>query len=241
VNAVNLDWKGLPLARLLQDRYQLPVTVLNDSQAAAIGEFTFGDVYPPESSLVVINVRHGIGAGIIIKGELFHGDGGGAGEIGHIVVEHENGLPCRCGKTGCLETVASAHAVVQHARTLAPRMKKSSLSEAPQRINFDLLVQAFAASDPLARQVVLQAGHALGGVIASLVGVLNINRIILSGDMTRFGRPWLDAIQETMTQSALSRLVQETRLEIGQLGVNSVLLGTSALLLRDYSLLFRKN
>ena len=86
VNAVNLDWKDLPLARLMEERYHLPVSILNDSQAAAMGEYTYGQGHAAESNLILINVRHGIGAGIIIQGKLFHGDGGGAGEIGHVVV-----------------------------------------------------------------------------------------------------------------------------------------------------------
>ena len=87
VNAVNLNWRNLPLGQLLTDRYGLPASVLNDSQAAAIGEHTFGDGYRSDESLVVVNVGHGIGAGIILNGQLFHGDGGGAGEIGHVAVD----------------------------------------------------------------------------------------------------------------------------------------------------------
>ena len=115
VNAVNLEWRDLPLANLLEERYRLPVTVLNDSQATAIGEYVYGE-HEPDGNLVVVNVKHGIGAGILINGRLFQGDGGGAGEIGHVVVQ-ENGAQCRCGKRGCLETVASAQAVVRRVQT----------------------------------------------------------------------------------------------------------------------------
>ena len=112
VTAVNLEWQDLPLSQLLEKRYKLPVLVLNDSQAAAIGEFVYGGEHTPDENMVVVNVIHGIGAGILINGRLFQGDGGGAGEIGHVVVQ-ENGELCRCGKRGCLETVASARAVVK--------------------------------------------------------------------------------------------------------------------------------
>jgi predicted NBD/HSP70 family sugar kinase len=105
VNAVNLNWRNLPLGQLLTDRYGLPASVLNDSQAAAIGEHTFGDGYRADESLVVVNVGHGIGAGIILNGQLFHGDGGGAGEIGHVAVSSDAGQRCRCGNVGCLETL----------------------------------------------------------------------------------------------------------------------------------------
>jgi hypothetical protein len=88
VTAVNLDWVNLPLAHLLEVRYHLPTFVLNDCQAAAMGEYAFGKGCSADSNLVVVNVGHGVGAGIITHGQLFTGDGGGAGEIGHL---DENG------------------------------------------------------------------------------------------------------------------------------------------------------
>jgi glucokinase-like ROK family protein len=238
VNAVNLGWTRLALRRLVEARYHVPVAVLNDSQAAAMGEYAFGAPHAPLSSLVVINVRYGIGAGIILGGEVFHGDGGAAGEIGHVVVVREGGSPCGCGNLGCLETVASTHAIVERARAMARHAKVAALPGAPERITFDAIERAFAAGDPLARQVVLEAARFMGTAISSLVGTLNIQRIVLTGDITRFGAPLLDTIMETLTQTVLARLLDGTRVEVGQLGSRAIVLGASALILRDYSLLF---
>ena len=240
VNAVNLDWRDLPLAHLLETRYQLPVFVLNDSQAAAMGEYTYGEANSQHSNLIVINVGHGIGAGIVIDGQLFQGDGGGAGEIGHVVVVPDGGLACRCGNHGCLETIASAQAVLKRVKELARQSNQDILGCDPESITFPILVQAFADGDPLVRQVVLDAGRYLGLAISSLVGTLNIQKIVLSGDMTRFGPPWLDAIQKTLGQTSLSRLAQETQVDIGQLGRNRIVLGASALLLKDDLLLMNR-
>jgi len=240
VNAVNLDWTNLPLAQLLQIRYGLPVFVLNDSQAAAMGEYTYGKSSKTSENLIVINVRHGIGAGIVIDGKLFQGDGGGAGEIGHVVVVHQDGLPCRCGNRGCLETVASAQAVVTHARQLVASTALSSLPEDPEKITLTSLEKAFSAGDLVACQVVLEAGRYMGIAIASLVGALNIHKVVLSGDMTRFGEPWLAEIRRAVEQSTLSGLAKETQINIGRLGGNRIALGASAVLLSDYSLLFNR-
>jgi N-acetylglucosamine repressor len=237
VNAVNLDWKNLQLARPLQERYNLPVLVFNDSQAAAIGEFTFGEDHPPESNLIVVNLQYGVGAGIILNGNLIHGDGGGAGEIGHVVVQ-EGGLPCRCGNLGCLETVASTQAVIQRAQMLVNQNASSSLTKNAQEITLELIGQAFDAGDPLVRQIVLQAGHYLGLAISNMIGTLNINRIILVGDMTRFGKPWLEAIRMSVQHNTLSRLAEETTIEIGKSEPDGIILGASALILKNYSLLF---
>ena len=231
VNAVNLDWKNLPLARLLEARYHLPVSVLNDSQAMAIGEFVYSGEYKSDDNLIVVNVGYGIGAGILINGRIFQGDGGGAGEIGHVAVQ-DNGVACRCGKYGCLETVASARAVVQQAQIL-------SETTDPQINSFESLETAFLAGDPLAQRVVTEAGRYLGFSIASLVGTLNIKSIVLTGDMTCFGEPWLGSVRESMSQAALPRMVQNTQLQIGKLDFRGCILGASAsMLLNGYSLLF---
>jgi len=240
INAVNLDWKNLPLAQVLQERYQVPVCVLNDSQAAAMGEYTFGKNHKNRENLIVINARHGIGAGVVINGRLFHGDGGGAGEIGHVVVIPQGGLLCRCGNRGCLETVASAQAIVKRVQQLAGLPNHAQWPVRAEEISFEQVEQAFAAGDPLVREIVLDAGRYIGLAISGLVGMLNIHEIVLIGDMTRFGEAWLAAIRETVAQSSLFGLAQETQVEIGEMGRNAIVLGASALLSSDYSLLFMR-
>lgn len=236
VNAVNLDWQNLPLAKLLQERYHLPVYVLNDSQAAAMGEYTYGEGHLEDNNLVVINVRKGIGAGIIIDHRLFQGDGGGAGEIGHITTVPEGGQRCRCGKNGCLETVASAHALIQQARQIASQA--DGIFPAGSDIDMEAIKQAYDAGNPLVRQMVLRAAHHIGLAIASLVETLNIHKIVLTGEITCFGQPWLDAVQETVSQNSLSRLASDTHVEFGRLGENEIILGASAMLANNTPLLF---
>jgi glucokinase-like ROK family protein len=238
VNAVNLDWQDLPLAHLLQDRYHLPVYVLNDSQAAAMGEFTYGKGRKIEKNLLVVSARHGIGSGIVIDGHLFQGDGGGAGEIGHIVIVPEGGKRCRCGNYGCLETVASAQALIKQAQALAAQ--PDGLPASLQEISLEGIEQAFVAGDPRVRQMVLDTARYMGLALAGLVGALNIQKIVLNGDMTCFGQPWLDTIRRTLSANTLPRLARDTQVEIGQLGADGVILGASALLANNYSLLFNQ-
>lgn len=238
VSAVNLDWQDLPLAHLLETRYHLPILVLNDSQATAIGEFFYTGNYKSDGNLIVVNVGHGIGAGILINGRIFQGDGGGAGEIGHIVAQ-EDGVLCRCGKRGCLETVASTGAIVQRAQRLAKESGDAHLAMDPQNISLESVEAAFFSNDPLARQVITEAGHYLGSSIASLIGTLNIRTIVLTGEMMRFGEMLLECAKETMSQKALTLLAQDTVLEPGKLGRRGPILGASAsMLLNGYSLLF---
>jgi predicted NBD/HSP70 family sugar kinase len=222
VNAVNLDWRDLPLGQMLQKKYKLPVSVLNDSQATAIGEFVYGGGYASDENLIVINMKHGIGSGILINGRLFQGDGGGAGEIGHVVVQGNNQL-CSCGKRGCLETISSARAVLKN-------LNLKSLDKAQE---------AYVSGNKKVVKVVNGAAYHLGMVLANLIGTLNIHRIVLTGDMTQFGPAWLDAVSEAMRNAVLARMSENTLLELGALDYRACILGASAfLLLDDYSLLF---
>lgn len=224
VNAVNLAWKDLPLGNLLEKKYKVPVSILNDSQATAIGEYVYGNTHGPDENLIVVNVKHGIGAGILVNGRLFQGDGGGAGEIGHVVVQ-ENGIQCRCGKFGCLETVASARAVID-------QLGVSSFEQA---------LTEFSSNNGNSKQIITKAGKYLGISLANLIGTLNIQKIVLTGDMTQLGETWLDAIKTSMQKASLEKIYEGTKIEIGNLDYRACILGASAfLLLDDYSLLFRE-
>jgi N-acetylglucosamine repressor len=229
--AVNLDWRDLPLGDRLRERWRLPVYVANDSHAAALGEHTFGG-HEAADSMVVIKVGRGIGAGIVIGGQLYAGEGSGAGEIGHSAIA-DNLRPCRCGSVGCLETLASTRAVVQRARELAPHAPESRLHRPARADGIDLeqLVAAFEAGDDLAREVVLDAAHHLGRTIGHLIGTLSIRHVVLVGEMTGFGDAWLTAVRREAHRSALALLADETRIEVGRLGDDLVVLGAAALLM----------
>ena len=101
-------------------------------------------------------------------------------------------------------------------------------------------MQAFEAGDPLARRVVTGAGRYMGQAVPGLMGALNVQRIVIAGEMARFGPPLLDVIRETMPRTTLARLAGETSVDFEHLGHNEIILGASALILRDYSLAFRR-
>ncbi len=172
--AVNLGWRDLPLRDLLAARYDLPVYVSNDSQAAALGEYIFGQT-KRSTHLVVIKVGRGIGAGIVIDGQLFYGDGFGAGEIGHVVVV-EDGELCSCGNRGCLETVASSRAILKQAQWMAAARPDSLLLQfaaVPEQITLDTVLQAFEAGDPTHPPQIAHAGHNQGQAQANQGGARN--------------------------------------------------------------------
>ena len=211
--AVSLDWQDLPLAKLLEERHQLPTVVANDSRAAAFATYLFkGDTRP--ANLAVIKVGRGIGAGLILKDQLFGGDGEAAGEIGHVVVDPD-GDACHCGRYGCLETVASAPAIIR-------RSSAASLENLADRA---------AEGDEEALGSVRTAGRALGGAIAHLVAALDVRHITVVGTVTTLGDPWLDAVRDEATSRSLAATGQDTTIENGGAGEDVTLLGACALLL----------
>ena len=216
--AVNLAWESLPLGKLVAERFGVPVVVANDSQAAAVAELTFGSTSRREN-LVVVRVGRGIGAGIVLGGQLFHGDGAGAGEIGHTIYTDGRDR-CRCGRIGCLETVASMRAMVAAARRLNPKIKDDAS-----------LVAALSNGDPAARSVVVHAGSILGLAIATLIGTLNIERVLLVGPAVALGDAWLAAVRSRATASALPLLTEQTEIDMGAGHDDGVLLGASGLLM----------
>jgi len=230
IQAVNLDWQGLHLGQLLTARYHLPVYLVNDSQAAALAEFMYGG-WRNSRNLAVIKVGQGIGAGLVLEGRLFLGDGSSAGEIGHMMVA-DNGVLCRCGHTGCLETVASAGAILRRAQSLARSAPHSPLSLLdPEAITLEAISAALEAGDPVARQVIAEAGQYLGRAVAALVSTLNLHQVLLIGSVTTLGTPLLKIIQQEMRCQSLATLAQATKVQFGRFGLDVVILGASALLL----------
>lgn len=232
--AVNLDWHDLPLRSLLKKRYGLPLYVANDSQVAALAEFTFGAAKATDN-LVVIKVEHGIGAGIVLNGRLFHGDTFGAGEIGHVVVT-DNNVRCRCGNTGCLETVASNQAIIRRAQAVArdnPHSYLHQLVSRPEEIGISEVCRAVEAGDELMRQEIATVGRYLGIAVAGLIGVLSIRTVMITGSIACLGQFLLDAIQQEMVKRSLSIVARETRLGISTMGPEIVILGAAAQVLTN--------
>ncbi len=231
-NAVNLDWHDLPLGRLLDERYGMPVHIANDSQVAALAEFMFGDSRNIPN-LIVIKLGRGTGAGIVLNSQLYHGDGFGAGELGHVAYV-ENGERCRCGHFGCLETVASGEAIVSRARAIArtdPRSALSRYADSPGDIDMDVVLLAFEAGDEAVRALIAEVGRYLGFAAANLVGILNVNRIVLAGTPVCFGQGLLEPINREIKRRSLAGLADEAKVEITALGPDIVVLGAAALLL----------
>jgi glucokinase-like ROK family protein len=232
--AVNLEWYDLPLGDLLEQRYSLPIYIANDSQAAALAEYTFGR-QAQVNNLLVIKAGRGVGAGIVLNGDLFYGDRHSAGEIGHIRMV-SGGELCRCGNTGCLETLVSTRTLLRRAQAIAAQQPESHLNRlvaSPEEIDGDTVLQAYQAGDPSVQALIAKAGDYLGIAAAQLAGALNIEQIVLAGRLARYGDGVIAPMQKRLSQDILPTLAQNTQVAASALGDDVVILGAAGLILRN--------
>ncbi|MGB9682435.1 MAG: ROK family transcriptional regulator [bacterium] len=216
----NLGWKNLKLAKPIRDTFGLPVVVENNVKAMALAEKWFGKG-KKSNNFVLVYVSLGIGAGIIIDGKVYRGANNGAGEIGHTVVS-EDGETCNCGKRGCLETFASARAIVKKFKGISGD-EDSDINE---------IKTAIEKGENRAIEIVENAGYYLGVGISNLVNMFDPEMIILSGRVIRLGKALLDPMRKSLENRLFS--TNKIRIEISELGKEIGLYGASALALQKF-------
>lgn len=233
LRAVNLEWLNLPLRRILAERYQKPVYIANDSHLAALAEYTFGQSRE-SNNLILIKIGQGIGAGIVLNGQPYYGDGFGAGEIGHVVVA-ENGLLCSCGNVGCLETFTSTRAILHQAQmsnNYHADSNHASVLATSNEMSWQSIVSALETGDRATREMVRQAGKYLGIGMANLIGSFNIHHLIVAGRVAQFGDLYLAAAEQQARLRVLPALAAKTRVNYASFGSEIVILGCSAMILK---------
>jgi len=230
--AVNLGWHELPLGDLLRQRYDLPVYLVNDSQAATLAQYTFGNNSAEREDLAVLLVDRGISAGLVVHGDLYLGAGySGASEIGHLRVV-EGGELCACGHYGCLETVASQGAVLRQTQAILADYVDSKLHQFipdASSVDMEAVILAYRAGDPALAQVLSQIGHYLSVAVSNLVTVANIPLVVLAGSVAGLGDDLARAIASEMQQRLLPMLAERTRVRVSELGEEIIMLGAAAL------------
>ena len=203
LTAAHSKWTNEPLAAKLTAAVNAPCYVANDANAAVLAEY--GALEVPTENLLLVRVGGGLGAGVVIGGQLFVGDQFAAGEIGHVVVDDEGAL-CKCGKRGCLEQVVSVPLLAQRLNGVSER--------------------------DWARHLEL-AGRHLGIMLAALVGALNLSQIVLSGPMDLLDDRFRLAAIDTIRNRTFPTVGQHVTVRFSSLGDDGVLLGAAALVLRN--------
>jgi glucokinase len=203
-------WENLPLQEILETEFQVPASVDNDANVAALGEHRFGAGIGYDS-LLYITVSTGVGGGWILNKQPWRGVEGMAGEIGHTVVD-PNGAICLCGKRGCLERLASGSYIAATAREeLRSQPNKGKQLRSLVDNNLDLITaqlvsQAASIGDDLAWSVLERSAWALGVAIGNVANLINPQRFILGGGVTKAGERFWEIVRCVAVETALPEI-----------------------------------
>ncbi|MGA5006257.1 ROK family transcriptional regulator [Streptomyces koyangensis] len=213
-------WSGTQPALALGERIGVPVAVDNDANLGALGELVWGSGRGVRD-LAYIKVAGGVGAGLVIDGQIYRGPGGTAGEIGHITLD-ESGPVCRCGNRGCLETFTAA-------RYVLPLLEPTHGAG----LTMEKVVALAKEGDPGCRRVVADVGRYIGSGVASLCNLLNPSRVVVGGDLAEAGELVLGPIRTSVGRYAIPSAARQLELAPGSLGGRAEVLGALALALRE--------
>ena len=220
-------WEGRSGFESLETHFGVPVFVDNDANLGAVAERWWGAGRGIEN-FTYIKLGTGIGAGLMMGGQVYRGATNAAGEIGHISI-NPHGDPCVCGNRGCLVTFVGGEALVRRAKEGVADTPESMLAGC--EITTTLIERAALAQDPLAIRLIHEAAHHLGVAIAGLLNLLNPGAVILGGSMARMGDDLLFPLRETVVRRTLVSSVAASEIRVSELGSQGIAIGASTLVL----------
>lgn len=227
--------RNLELKSYVEKAEGLPVFIDNDANAMAMGESYFGQAKGAQNYFF-LNVGRGIGAGLVLNGELYRGNSFAAGEIGHIRVA-ENGRKCVCGKYGCLDTVATEYSILRDVTELiqtgTPSVVTGLLGGELQNLSLETIQQAANLSDACVLGALRQMGKYIGVAVSYVVNILNPEMVILGGSMSIVGKYLLDSVIESATALSLKESSDGVRITLSSLGQDVGVIGAASLVIQN--------
>lgn len=222
-----------PVAEVFRKKFGMEVLIENDAKARAFAELRFGAARSKKNVLAV-HLDWGIGLGIIVNGKLYKGRDGFAGEFGHLPMV-DNGILCKCGKQGCLETIASGTAIARMAKEGMKAGRSSILGqlvdEDPEKIEIRKIVQAATMGDQYSISILANVGYWLGKGLAYLIQIFNPELIIMGGRMSEANQFILPPIQQSIHIFCNPELGNDIQIKVSELGSQAGIQGVAALLL----------
>lgn len=237
VRAVNLGWENIPIKEKLEQHLGYPVFVINDANAAALGEMWKG-AGQNTRDLLCLTLGTGIGAGIIIDGKIHNGSKGLAGEIGHFQIEPHRGRKCNCGKVGCLETESSGSALAFYGEKAVKQGKNTVLAKVmkdQQKLTSKDIANAAAHGDQVAIQIIDRAAYYLGLALANIYLVIEPQRIVIGGGVAAAGEILVKPIIKWFNHFSLADVEGEKLILPAKLGNNAGIIGLGKLVDTQFS------
>lgn len=228
-------WHDVPLRDIVQERLAKKTFLLNDANAAALGEFYFGAARGAVN-FIYITLSTGIGGGIVINGKVYSGSVGTAGEIGHMTID-DNGPVCRCGSKGCWETLASGTALAREAKQRIKEGARTSILDYAggdmAKVTAQVIHRAAKQGDSLAEELIARASYYIGVGLANLINLFNPELIVIGGGLSNIGDMLLEPAFKVAGERAYKYAFQAVRFASAELGRNSGVLGAAAFALRE--------
>lgn len=219
-------WDALPLKAHLESEFQIPATIENDANASALAEYRFGGGRG-HNAVLYMTMSTGIGGGIVLDGQVYHGANDSAGEVGHQILLPD-GPACGCGKRGCLEALCSGPAIARRAQAAVQKhLANENVSTTVllnlvngrvEDIRSEHVLAAARQGDTLALQLVEETAYYMGWGIANLVNILNPDIVLLGTIAIAAGDLLLDPIRKTVSEFAMTRPAEAVKIAPAQLG-----------------------
>jgi glucokinase len=236
ITTPNLGWTDFPLRDRVAAGSGLRATLDNDANCATLGEWWIGAARG-EQNVVGITIGTGIGGGLILNGKLYHGASDAAGEIGHTTID-STGRRCNCGNYGCLEAYASGPAIANRAREALVLTPDSIVVEMaggnPANITAQMVYDASAKGDELARDVVRETARFIGTGVANLLNIFNPSVVVLAGGVAQAGEDLFGPVRAEVRRRAFKPNVDACRIVPGALGGAAGVVGAVATYLAEY-------
>ena len=234
--------RNVLLRDIMQGRLGKKTFLINDADAAALGEFYFG-AGRGARSFIYITLGTGIGGGILIDGKIYTGAIGAAGEVGHMTID-DNGPICNCGNKGCWETLASGTALAKEARRRIVGGVRTSILEYAEgdieKVTPEAIDSAAQRGDSLAKELIARTGYYVGVGLANLINIFNPELIVIGGGLSNIGDMLLKPAFKVAEERAFKEAFQAVRFASAGLGPNSGVLGAAAFALQEMKKLLSK-
>jgi glucokinase len=235
INTPNLGWRNFPLRDLIANAVRLPATLDNDANCATYGEWWLG-AGKGVDTLVGFTLGTGIGGGIVLGGEIYHGCSDVAGEIGHMTID-STGRRCKCGNYGCLEAYASGPAIALRAvegieagvETMLTEMVGGRLED----ITAATVYEGVVAGDEYATEVMKDTAKFLGAGIASIINILNPEMVVIAGGVTRAGDHLFGPLRSEVRRRAFRAAEERCSIVSGVLPGTAGVVGAAAVFKKE--------
>jgi len=224
-------WEDFDIRSQLSEGLRMPIFIENDANSFSLGEGWLGAARDVKD-FCCLTLGTGVGGGIVLNGDIWHGAEGMAGEIGHMVID-VNGPLCQCGSRGCLEVFASGSAVRRMAIEAVRRNEKTDLVErcggAFEAITSKTVYESALDGDPLSREIFQRMGMYLGVGLANLVNLLNVKLMVIGGRVSEAWDFFIDHARGEIEKRALGSMGKGVRIERAKCGDDAGILGAAYL------------